>query len=213
MNQHFHPLRPVLSTELIGMNGVTALGEVLAFALANQGDAIMVSRPIYGRFEVDFGVKAGVKTVYAEMGGKDPLGEEAVEGYERALKNAEGSGVRVRGMLISNPHNPLGLYSSSFCILAALFESGEDLSKCVGRCYTPESLRAVMAFCGKHNIHVTSDEIYALSIYDSGEPGSVPFTSVLSLETEGLIDEKYVHVLYGLSKVSIHTTFTLMSQR
>lgn len=62
---------------------------------------------------------------------------------------------------------------------------------------------ALFRLCGKRKIHLVSDEIYALSVYDSGEPGAVPFTSVLSLNKEGLIDEKYVHVLYGLSKVSI----------
>jgi 1-aminocyclopropane-1-carboxylate synthase len=62
---------------------------------------------------------------------------------------------------------------------------------------------ALFRFCGKRKIHLISDEIYALSVYDSGEPEAGPFTSVLSLNKEGLIDEKYVHVLYGLSKVSI----------
>lgn len=72
-----------------------------------------------------------------------------------------------------------------------------------GRCYTPESLKALFALCGKHKIHLISDEIYALSVCDSGEPGAVPFISVLSLPKDGLIDETYVHVLYGLSKVSL----------
>jgi 1-aminocyclopropane-1-carboxylate synthase len=57
---------------------------------------------------------------------------------------------------------------------------------------------ALFRFCGKRKIHLISDEIYALSIYDSGEPEAAPFTSVLSLNKAGLIDEKYVHVLYGL---------------
>jgi len=41
------------------MAGVTALGEMLAFALANQGDGILLTRPIYGRFEVVLGLKQG----------------------------------------------------------------------------------------------------------------------------------------------------------
>jgi 1-aminocyclopropane-1-carboxylate synthase len=93
------------------MAGVTALSEMLAFALADPGNGIMMCRPIYGRFEVDFGVKAGVKAVYASMEGRDPLGVQAVEMYERCLEEATKKGVVVRALLISNPHNPLGKYS------------------------------------------------------------------------------------------------------
>jgi 1-aminocyclopropane-1-carboxylate synthase len=74
------------------MAGVTALSEMLAFALADPGDGIMMCRPIYGRFEVDFGVKAGVKAVYASMEGRDLLGVQAVEMYERCLEEATKKG-------------------------------------------------------------------------------------------------------------------------
>jgi 1-aminocyclopropane-1-carboxylate synthase len=111
LNQHFSPVRPVEPSQLVGMAGMTALSEMLAFALADPGDGIMMCRPIYGRFEVDFGVKAGVKAVYASMEGRDPLGVQAVEMYERCLEEATKKGVVVRALLISNPHNPLGKYS------------------------------------------------------------------------------------------------------
>jgi len=147
------------------------------------------------------------------MGGVDPLGVEAVERYESALVEAREKGVVVRGLLISNPHNPLGMYFPlifPFHLAHSDYRAPpEDLvglktESTIGRCYTPESLKALFAFCGKHNIHLISDEIYALSVYDSCEPGAVPFTSVLSLEKEGLIEERYVHVLYGMSKVSTY---------
>lgn len=92
------------------MNGVTALGEMLAFALANPGDGILMNRPIYGRFKVDFSVKAGVKAIYTDMKGADPLGVDAVPMYERAVEEAKKDGVEVKAVLISNPHNPLGIH-------------------------------------------------------------------------------------------------------
>lgn len=57
-----------------------------------------------------------------------------------------------------------------------------------------------MRFCNKHNIHLISDEIYAMTVYhtDNQHPG---FTSVLSIEPSGIIDPNLVHVMYGLSKV------------
>lgn len=57
-----------------------------------------------------------------------------------------------------------------------------------------------MGFCNKHKIHLISDEIYAYSVYHTG--ASTPgFTSILSLDTTGIIDNDLVHVMYGMAKV------------
>lgn len=56
-----------------------------------------------------------------------------------------------------------------------------------------------MQFCQKHRLHLLSDEIYACSVFDSGE-AAVPFTSILSIDPSGLIDPDLLHVTYGLSK-------------
>jgi aspartate/methionine/tyrosine aminotransferase len=47
-----------------------------------------------------------------------------------------------------------------------------------------------------------SDEVYALSTFDSESAKNEKFTSVLSFDTDNLIDPNLVHVLYGMSKVS-----------
>lgn len=71
-----------------------------------------------------------------------------------------------------------------------------------GRCYTREAILGYMAFCQKHQIHLISDEIYALSVwYNSEAPDAAGFHSVLSIDTAGLIDPSLVHVLWGMSKV------------
>jgi 1-aminocyclopropane-1-carboxylate synthase len=57
-----------------------------------------------------------------------------------------------------------------------------------------------MKFCQKRRIHLISDEIYACSVFDSDEPKAVPFTSVLSIDTDQYIDPLRLHVTYGLSK-------------
>lgn len=73
----------------------------------------------------------------------------------------------------------------------------------IGRCYPTETLIEILKFCNKHQIHLISDEIYALCVFDSGNPYAPLFTSVLSLATPDLIDPNLVHVLYGFSKVSL----------
>jgi uncharacterized tellurite resistance protein B-like protein len=60
-----------------------------------------------------------------------------------------------------------------------------------------------MKFCQQYQIHLISDEIYALSIWDNPEyPDAPKFTSVLSIDLTDIIDPKLVHVLWGMSKAS-----------
>ena len=59
-----------------------------------------------------------------------------------------------------------------------------------------------MKFCQKYKIHLISDEIYALSVWQNPEvPDAFTFDSVLSINTSGIIDPALVHVLWGISKV------------
>jgi xeroderma pigmentosum group C-complementing protein len=69
-----------------------------------------------------------------------------------------------------------------------------------GKCYTREALEAILRFCNKHNIHLISDEIYAQSVYGMSS-AYTEFTSVLSIDMTGVINENLVHVMYGMSKV------------
>jgi aspartate/methionine/tyrosine aminotransferase len=57
-----------------------------------------------------------------------------------------------------------------------------------------------MKFSQKHQIHLISDEIFGCSVLDSGEPDTVPFTSLLSIDTTDLIDPNLCHVIYAMSK-------------
>ncbi|EKV07169.1 hypothetical protein PDIG_74430 [Penicillium digitatum PHI26] len=149
---------------------------MLGYSLAEPEDGILVSRPVYGRFELDYGVESGVRMVYADTAVEEAFSPASVEKYELALKAAKDRGQKIRAVLLVNPHNP------------------------VGRCYPVETLTAIARFCSKHNLHLISDEVYASCVFDSGDPEAVPFTSITSLAFTGLIDPNLVHVLYGFSK-------------
>jgi aspartate/methionine/tyrosine aminotransferase len=50
-------------------------------------------------------------------------------------------------------------------------------------------------------LHLISNEIYAKSVFDAKRSPTLPaFTSILSLDLEGIIDVNLVHVVYGASK-------------
>lgn len=58
-----------------------------------------------------------------------------------------------------------------------------------------------MHFCEKHELHLISDEVYALSVHTNDAKDLPNFTSVLSFDLKGLMNEDHLHVLYGMSKV------------
>jgi aspartate/methionine/tyrosine aminotransferase len=56
-------------------------------------------------------------------------------------------------------------------------------------------------FCASNDVHLISNEIYAKSVFDAKRNPPLPvFTSILSLDLEGVIDANLVHVVYGASK-------------
>ena len=72
------------------------------------------------------------------------------------------------------------------------------MQKPAGRRY----ITHIMRTCESKEIHLISDEIYGLSVYKEDGYRSDPFTSVLSIDPSGLINQARLHVLYGLSKVA-----------
>lgn len=122
LNEILHPHTPINPETIFVASSPTALGHMLGFSLAEPGDGILVSRPVYGRFELDYGVEARVEMVYADNDVEECFAPAVVEKYETARKAAEEKGVRIRAVLIVNPHNPVGMYSllSYFCGLCRL---------------------------------------------------------------------------------------------
>lgn len=177
VNRHFHPVTQVESSHVHVSPGVSNALEMLAYTLANSGDGFLIGRPYYGSFPGDFGARAGVKTVGVPFGPIDPLSLETIEKYEEVLLRSNSEGVTIKAVVLCTPHNPLG------------------------RCYSKEFIIQLMKLCQKHKVHLISDEIYALSIWDNPDARDAPkFTSALSIDTTGIIDPLRVHVLWGMSK-------------
>ncbi|KAJ5570570.1 uncharacterized protein N7459_010000 [Penicillium hispanicum] len=176
MNKLLRPHDPIQPEHVFVADSPTSLGNMLGYNLAERGEAILVNRPVYGRFELDYGVEAGVEIFYADTTTEEVFHPDAVAKYEEALLAAEKRGLKIRAVLLVNPNNP------------------------VGRCYPANTLRHIARFCEKHRLHLISDEVYASCVFDTGDPRAVPFSSILSLDFQGLIDPSLVHVLYGFSK-------------
>lgn len=96
------------SENIVTCASLSAVQSILAFCIADKGDGVLVSRPAYGRFELDYNTSSRVKIIYADMNGVDPFSLSVVERFEDAFSRALNYGVRIRALLISNPCNPLG---------------------------------------------------------------------------------------------------------
>ncbi|KAF4972381.1 hypothetical protein FSARC_1040 [Fusarium sarcochroum] len=179
LNKHLHPFQDVEPTHISMTNGCSAAIEHLSWAIANPGDAILLGQPYYGTFVPDLTYRFGAKLLPVPFGEVDPLCEEAVAKYEDVILDAQAKGIKVAGLVISHPHNPLG------------------------RCYPPNVLIALMKLCQKYKVHFISDEIYALSVWPNTideYPPPIPFESALTIDTTDIIDPERVHVLWGMSK-------------
>ncbi|KAL8709593.1 MAG: hypothetical protein Q9220_005685 [cf. Caloplaca sp. 1 TL-2023] len=168
-NDYFHPIQKVLPEHLLVAGGVTSCIDLITFAVADEGDGILIGRPLYTSFASDVKARAGAVLCPVSSEGKDPMGEEMVQQYEKELLRQEKAGVKIRGIILARS--------------------------------SVDALKAYMRLCQRHRIHLISDEIYAMSIYSTPSNASAtPFTSVLAIDTTGLIDSNLVHVLYGASK-------------
>lgn len=90
----------------------------------------------------------------------------------------QGSQVPIRGLMLTNPHNPLGV------------------------CYPRQVLEECLRWCTKHGLHFISDEVYALTRFDSLDLANLePFVSILSLDLDELgVSKEKVHMVWSTSK-------------
>ncbi|CAN8302246.1 unnamed protein product [Cochlearia groenlandica] len=164
-NVSFDPANMVITA------GGTPAIEVLAFCLADQGNAFLVPSPYYPGFDRDIKFRTGVELIPVHCRSSDNF-TVTVSALEQALNQARKRGFKVSGILFSNPSNP------------------------VGNIMSRERLSDILSFAQEKNIHVISDEIFAGSVYGKNKE----FVSMAEIATSGDFDKSRVHIIYGLSK-------------
>ena len=107
--------------------------------------------------DIDFTIRSQTTIVSVDIEQyRNPASPEVLDAFEVVMEKLRGDGRHVKGLILSNPGNPIGMYSHPVFV-RLIVETGYVLSK--------ESILAYCRFAERHDIHLISDEIYALSIF------------------------------------------------
>uniref|UniRef100_A0A5F5PU56 1-aminocyclopropane-1-carboxylate synthase homolog (inactive) n=1 Tax=Equus caballus TaxID=9796 RepID=A0A5F5PU56_HORSE len=166
---------PLQAENVVVLNGCASVFSALATVLCEVGEAFLIPAPYYGAITQHVCLYGNVRlvSVYldSEVTGPDTRPFQlTVEKLEMALQGANSQGIKVKGLILINPQNPLG-----------------DI-------YSPAELQNFLEFAKRHELHVMVDEVYMLSVFEE----SVGYRSVLSLER--LPDPQRTHVMWATSK-------------
>ncbi|KAK6804589.1 hypothetical protein RDI58_002373 [Solanum bulbocastanum] len=163
----FDPERVVMA------GGATGANETIIFCLADPGDAFLVPSPYYPAFNRDLRWRTGVQLIpiHCESSNNFKITSKAVK---EAYENAQKSNIKVRGLILTNPSNPLGT----------------TLDK--------DTLKSLLSFTNQHNIHLVCDEIYAATVFDM--PQFVSIAEILDEKEMTYCNKDLVHIVYSLSK-------------
>lgn len=146
----------------------------------------IICLPSAGGFHFQFKLQK-VQIVSVSVPDEKAFGEEIVDYLQAALESAN---TAVRAVIICNPHNPLG------------------------QCYPAKTLKAVAKFCERYDLHLLSDELYALSVFESPDlPNAAPFTSILAIDAQKLgVSPSRLHTMWSVSKDLACNGFRIVSR-
>ncbi|KAK2372102.1 1-aminocyclopropane-1-carboxylate synthase [Trifolium repens] len=162
----FDPNRIVMS------GGATGAHEVTAFCLADPGDAFLVPTPYYAGFDRDLKWRTGVELVpvICKSSNNFKLTRKALE---TAFEKAKEENIKIKGLLITNPSNPLGTIMDK------------------------ETLTTLISFINEKHIHLISDEIYAATVFC--HPSFISIAEIIQ-DTNIECNRNLIHIVYSLSK-------------
>ncbi|XP_071710765.1 1-aminocyclopropane-1-carboxylate synthase 9-like [Rutidosis leptorrhynchoides] len=161
-------------TKIVLTAGSTSANETLMFCLAESGDVFLIPTPYYPGYDRDLKWRTGVEIVPIQCSSSNHFRITKCA-IEEAYKQAQSLNLNVKGVLITNPSNPLGTTM------------------------THEEINIIIDFCLDKLIHIVSDEIFSATVFSSPN-----FISVLEAlhkrNLEDSIVNNLVHVVYSLSK-------------
>ncbi|KAL3618907.1 1-aminocyclopropane-1-carboxylate synthase 3 [Castilleja foliolosa] len=154
--------------------GATSANETLMFCLADPGEAFLIPTPYYPGFDRDLKWRTGVEIVPIQCTSSNGFRITA-PALEEAYRLAQKRNLKVKGVLVTNPSNPLGIT------------------------LTRHELNLLVDFIDEKCIHLISDEIYSGTAFNS--PSFVSIMEIIGNRNYQKTDVwNRVHIVYSLSK-------------
>nr|AFT92042.2 1-aminocyclopropane-1-carboxylate synthase [Paeonia lactiflora] len=161
----FDPDRIVMS------GGATGAHEILAFCLADPGDAFLVPTPYYPGYDRDLRWRTGAQLLPVQCDSSNNF-MVTISALELAYQKAQDANIKVKGLIINNPSNPLGTVLNG------------------------ETLKTIVNFINEKNIHLVCDEIYAATVFC--QPRFISIAEIIN-DMDG-VNRNLIHIVYSLSK-------------
>ncbi|XP_073021115.1 1-aminocyclopropane-1-carboxylate synthase 3-like [Primulina eburnea] len=166
----FDPNKVVLTA------GATSANETLMFCLAEPGEAFLIPTPYYPGFDRDLKWRTGVEIIPVHCHSSNDFRITA-SSLEEAYKQAQNLHLKVKGIFITNPSNPLGTT------------------------FTLNELNLIINFAINENIHIVNDEIYTGTVFDSPRfVGIIEALKIRKFDPKRASIWSRVHVVSSLSK-------------
>ncbi|KAE8699863.1 1-aminocyclopropane-1-carboxylate synthase [Hibiscus syriacus] len=160
----------IRSEWIVMSGGATGAHEILAFCLADPGEAFLVPTPYYPEFDRDLKWRTGVELVPVVCESANDF-KITIDALEAAYEKAQESKLQVKGLLITNPSNPLGTFMDK------------------------DTLKNIISFINKNNVHLIGDDIYTATVFTEPE-----FVSISEIIEQVECNRDLIHIVYSLSK-------------
>jgi 1-aminocyclopropane-1-carboxylate synthase len=110
----FTPMDPIAKENLFFVEGHSELLERIIWAICDEGEGVLASKPCDLRFIKTMGERCKVRPLLVNFDRVDPFSMQAVKIYENEALKAQANGIRVRVLMLSQPHCPPGRYALDF---------------------------------------------------------------------------------------------------
>ncbi|KAG9335746.1 hypothetical protein JZ751_004175 [Albula glossodonta] len=180
LTQYCNSPCPLRAENVVVMNGCGSLFSAIAAVICDPGDAVLVPTPFYGVIKENVGLYSGVRLVHTHLdcqvsGNEESPFQLTVEKLEKSLQQAKAEGVKVRAVVLVNPHNPLAVI------------------------YSAQQMTAFLEFAKRHELHAIVDEVYMLTVF--GESASFSSDFALSGLRMGVVYSQNREFVAALDQV------------